>query len=61
MGDIVTERLQESFPNLLDYGFTASMEEHLDEVAEGNLEWHKLLDDFYSGFTEQLQNAEAGD
>ena len=58
MGDIVTERLQESFPDLLDYGFTASMEEHLDEVAEGKLEWHKLLDDFYSGFTERLQKAE---
>jgi DNA topoisomerase-1 len=61
MGDIVTERLQENFPDLLDYGFTASMEEHLDEVAEGTLEWHKLLDDFYSGFTEQLQKAEQVD
>lgn len=58
MGDIVTERLQENFPDLLDYGFTASMEEHLDEVAEGNLEWHQLLDEFYAGFTDQLQQAE---
>ncbi|HSB98108.1 MAG TPA: type I DNA topoisomerase, partial [Spongiibacteraceae bacterium] len=42
MGDIVTERLVESFDDLLDYGFTASMEESLDEVAAGQLEWKKL-------------------
>ena len=58
MGDIVTERLQESFPELLDYGFTASMEEHLDEVAEGDLDWRALLDEFYAEFSGQLQKAE---
>lgn len=61
MGDIVTERLQESFTHLLDYGFTASMEEHLDEVAEGNLEWRALLDDFYSDFSQRLQLAQQGE
>jgi DNA topoisomerase-1 len=61
MGDIVTERLQESFPDLLDYSFTATMEERLDEVAEGSLEWHQLLDQFYAGFTDQLQSAEQAD
>jgi DNA topoisomerase-1 len=35
MGEIVTDRLQGSFSDLLDYGFTAGMEEHLDEVAGG--------------------------
>ena len=59
MGDIVTERLQESFPELLDYGFTASMEEHLDEVAEGQLNWKQLLDEFYRDFQGQLQKAES--
>jgi DNA topoisomerase-1 len=58
MGDIVTERLQESFPNLLDYGFTAEMEEHLDDVAEGSLAWNKLLDDFYADFSAKLAQAE---
>jgi DNA topoisomerase-1 len=58
MGDIVTERLQESFPNLLDYGFTAEMEEHLDEIAEGNLAWKQLLDQFYADFSARLQQAE---
>ena len=42
MGDIVTERLQDSFSDLLDYGFTATMEERLDEVAQGALSWTDL-------------------
>ena len=47
MGDIVTQRLQESFEDLLDYGFTASMEENLDDVAEGRKDWRDVLDVFY--------------
>ena len=58
MGDIVTERLTESFPELLDYGFTASMEESLDEVAGGDLEWKQLLNEFYADFSGLLQTAE---
>ena len=57
MGDIVTERLQKSFSELLDYGFTASMEEHLDEVAQGQLDWRALLDDFYGEFSGLLAKA----
>ena len=57
MGDIVTQRLQTSFTELLDYGFTASMEEHLDEVAQGKLEWHDLLDQFYADFSGLLETA----
>ena len=57
MGDIVTQRLQASFSDLLDYGFTASMEEHLDEVAQGSLEWHALLDNFYAEFSDLLEKA----
>jgi DNA topoisomerase-1 len=58
MGDIVTQRLQASFTELLDYGFTASMEKHLDEVAQGQLEWHQLLDNFYAEFSTLLEKAE---
>ncbi|MCB1706106.1 MAG: type I DNA topoisomerase [Halioglobus sp.] len=58
MGDIVTQRLQNSFAELLDYGFTASMEKNLDEVAQGQLEWHQLLDNFYDEFTTLLEKAE---
>ncbi len=61
MGDIVAERLIESFSDLMNYDFTAKMEDSLDEVAEGSTNWKKLLDDFYSGFTSQLAEAELKD
>ena len=57
MGDIVTQRLETSFTELLDYGFTASMEASLDEVAQGTLEWRELLDRFYAEFTGLLEKA----
>jgi len=63
MGDIVTERLVESFSDLMDYGFTASMEQSLDRVAEGDKDWLELLNEFYHEFTiklEQAQDTEAG-
>ena len=59
IGDIVTERLQESFQDLMDYDFTARMEDSLDEVAAGRKNWKKLLDEFYEDFTSQLAKAEA--
>ena len=61
MGDIVTERLGESFANLMDYGFTAGMEEHLDDVAQGEREWKHVLDEFYGDFKKKLEVAEASD
>jgi len=61
MGDIVTERLGESFSNLMDYGFTAGMEEHLDDVAQGEREWKHVLDEFYGDFKKKLEVAEASD
>ncbi len=57
MGDIVTERLTESFSDLMDYGFTATMEESLDTVAEGKKDWIELLDEFYEGFSKTLDAA----
>ena len=61
MGDIVAERLQESFAELMDYDFTAKMEESLDEVAGGVKNWKVLLNEFYEGFTSQLTMAEGED
>ena len=63
MGDIVTERLVESFNELMDYSFTAKMEERLDDVAEGRLGWIDLLDEFYAEFSDTLavaKQAESG-
>jgi len=61
MGEIVTERLFESFNDLMDYGFTAAMEEHLDAVAQGVRDWKNLLDDFYGDFRHKLEQAESSD
>ncbi len=57
MGDIVTERLVESFDDLMDYSFTANMEDSLDAVAQGGKNWRNVLDDFYTGFTKKLKLA----
>nr|WP_297461414.1 type I DNA topoisomerase [uncultured Halomonas sp.] len=61
LGDIVTARLAESFSDLMDYGFTARMEDSLDEVAEGERDWRALLDDFYAEFRGKLEHAEGED
>jgi len=61
MGEIVTERLAESFPNLMDYDFTAHLEGELDEIAEGDVDWKKVLNDFYARFRNQLEDAEKTD
>jgi DNA topoisomerase I len=57
IGEIVTSRLDENFTDLMDYGFTASMEEQLDLIAEGELGWKDILDQFYSNFSERLNKA----
>lgn len=57
MGDIVTDRLSENFDDLMDYAFTAELEQELDKVAEGDLDWKKVLNDFYKGFRKKLEHA----
>ncbi|MEP1214939.1 MAG: type I DNA topoisomerase [Marinobacter sp.] len=61
MGEIVTERLSESFPNLMDFDFTAKMEDELDDIAGGEVDWKKVLNDFYGRFRQQLETAESGE
>lgn len=58
MGDIVTSRLEENFQQLMDFGFTASMEEKLDAIAGGRAQWLQVLDNFYDDFKTILQAAE---
>jgi DNA topoisomerase-1 len=57
MGDIVTERLTENFTDLMDFGFTARMEEALDDVASGDKNWKQVLDGFYAGFVKKLEES----
>ncbi|MGJ8522144.1 DNA topoisomerase 1 [Carnimonas sp. R-84981] len=61
LGEIVTDRLVESFDDLLDYGFTARMEDELDEIATGEVQWKHVLNDFYGGFKKKLDHAEGDD
>ncbi|MBF8221300.1 type I DNA topoisomerase [Halomonas sp. 328] len=61
LGDIVTDRLAESFRDLMDFSFTARMEDSLDQVAEGERNWRELLDAFYADFKRQLERAESDD
>ncbi|MBC8170267.1 MAG: type I DNA topoisomerase [Anaerolineae bacterium] len=53
-GKIVNDLLVEYFPDVLDYQFTARMEEYLDNVSEGTLEWRPMLHEFYKPFEHQL-------
>jgi DNA topoisomerase I len=59
MGDIVTERLVENFSELMNYDFTANMENHLDDIAQGKLKWLDVLDEFYADFSRQLEQAQS--
>jgi DNA topoisomerase I len=59
IGELVTDRLLENFDELLDYGFTAQMERELDRVAGGEVEWRRVLDEFYRDFSGKLGNAQA--
>ena len=51
---IVTEFLSAHFPKILDYSFTASMEDELDEIAAGRVEWQRVIENFYTDFHPQV-------
>ncbi len=57
IGHIVAERLMESFDDIMDYDFTANLENNLDKVANGDADWRSILDDFYSAFQSDLTSA----
>ena len=50
IGIVVNDFLMEYFPEIMDYNFTANVEERFDAIAEGNEDWHKMLKDFYKHF-----------
>ena len=59
LGVMITDMMKEYFADIVDIAFTAGMEEQLDEVEEGKLDWHKVLSDFYGPFEKTLENAES--
>ncbi len=52
---VVNKVLEEHFPQIVDYQFTAKMENNLDEIAEGKKEWVPVISDFYGPFKENLE------
>ncbi|KII77098.1 type I DNA topoisomerase [Vibrio renipiscarius] len=58
MGEIVTDRLDGSFHELMNYEFTSKMEQKLDQVAVGDANWKSVLDNFFTDFTGDLEKAE---
>ncbi|MDR3350826.1 MAG: type I DNA topoisomerase [Prevotellaceae bacterium] len=61
IGMLVNDFLNKHFQNIVDYGFTANVEEEFDEIAEGKLQWSKMIDEFYQPFhtnvTETLETS----
>lgn len=55
VGMIVNDFLTEYFPDILDYNFTARVEEKFDEIAEGKLGWKNEIKDFYDGFHPSIE------
>lgn len=58
MGGLVNKLLTNYFSNVVDYGFTAEMEDNLDKIAEGRLDWIKMLKDFYFPFEKEIVTQE---
>lgn len=56
IGMVVTDFLSEHFCNIMDYNFTARAEEALDNIAEGDVEWQKMIGEFYNPFHESVES-----
>lgn len=55
IGAVVNKVLTSSFPEIVDIGFTAKMEEELDEIAEGKTQWQEVIKEFYTPFSKRLE------
>lgn len=58
LGEIVDGLIREFFPDILDLEFTAKMEQDLDHVEDGKVNWVKVIDEFYQDFEKHLSKAE---
>lgn len=56
IGMVVNDFLLQYFPNIMDFHFTARVEEEFDEIAEGNLDWQKMLKEFYTPFHKTVED-----
>lgn len=58
VGFIVTDFLVNHFESILDYNFTAKVEESFDDIAEGKEDWKAMMKDFYKGFHPQVEDVQ---
>lgn len=58
LGETVNTVMQEKFPDIVDYDFTAQMEQQLDQVEQGKEDWKAVMNSFYGGFSKELEAAE---
>lgn len=56
LGLVVTDFLDQHFPNVMDYSFTANIEEEFDKIAMGKEEWNKMVAEFYQPFHKRVEN-----
>jgi DNA topoisomerase-1 len=56
IGMVVNDFLVEQFPKILDYAFTANVEQEFDEIAEGRMQWQEMLKKFYTPFHENVES-----
>ena len=61
LGEATTELMKNEFPDIVDYKFTANMEDSLDDIEKGQLSLEKVLTDFWADFEKELEKAEASD
>jgi DNA topoisomerase-1 len=59
LGEVVTDKLEEYFPKIMDLAFTRYMEEQLDKIEEQHLDWVRVLNEFYGPFKTSLETATA--
>ena len=55
LGLVVTDFLKQHFDDIMDYSFTARIEDEFDEVAQGKMRWSKMIDDFYNPFKKDVE------
>lgn len=56
LGLVVTDFLKQYFDDIMDYGFTARIENEFDDVAAGKLKWNTMIDTFYNPFKKEVEN-----
>jgi len=56
LGMVVTDFLKQHFSKVMDFGFTARIEEEFDEIAEGKTRWSSMIDEFYKPFHENIEH-----